>query len=70
MIPFCDNKLCRLHSVQIEGPQFDVVTYKEANGNKCRARRFIIEVKDGDITGKRVSLCEICANAAVMINNG
>lgn len=65
MIFFCDNKLCRLH-LPIEGPQFDVITYKEANGNKCRARRLIIR---DDAKKIDWAFCEICANSVAMVNN-
>lgn len=65
MIPFCDNPLCRLHSVEIEGPEFDVVSYTEANGKEVRSRRRGVRVQD---TGEIFFLCEICANAVRLVN--
>lgn len=67
MVPFCDNKLCRLHSVEIQGPEFDVVDYVEANGKKVRARRKIIADKQ---TRETWAFCEICANAVAMVCEG
>jgi len=66
MVHFCDNKLCRLHSVEIQGPEFDVVTYTEANGKNVRARRFILADPERKQTW---AFCEICANAVAMVNN-
>jgi len=65
MIPFCDNKLCRLHSVEIQGPEFDVVTYKEANGKEVKSRRRIVCVQD---TRQTFALCDICAYAVALVN--
>jgi len=66
MVPFCDNPLCRLHSVEIEGPEFNVVDYVEANGNKVRAKRFIISDPERKETW---ALCDICAYAVSMIHS-
>lgn len=65
---FCDNKLCRLHSVEIDGPQIDVCEYVEANGKKVRARRFILADKGNP--GPTWALCDICAHAVAMIHSG
>lgn len=67
MIPFCDNKLCRLHSVEIQGPQFDVCDYTEANGKQVRAKRYIICEPERRETW---AFCDICAYAVSMVNKG
>lgn len=65
MIPFCDNRLCRLHSVQIRGPEFDVVRYVEANGKLVESKRKLIYNKNRRTI---FALCEICAYVVAMIN--
>jgi hypothetical protein len=66
MIPFCDNPLCRLHAVEISGPEFDVADYVEANGKKVRAKRRII----ADVATKETwAFCDICANSVAMVNS-
>jgi len=67
VISFCDNRLCRLHSVEIQGPEFDVVDYTEANGKQVRARRRIIADPERNQTW---ALCDICASAVAMVNEG
>lgn len=66
MTPFCENRLCRLHSVKIEGPE-RFVKYIEANGNECQARRMVLY--NAELKQTR-AFCEICANAALMIHEG
>ena len=65
MTSFCQNTLCRLHSVQVEEPQ-NVCDYVEANGKTVRAKRFFIR------DGKNGSwfFCDICANAIAMVYEG
>jgi hypothetical protein len=61
---FCDNRLCRLHAFEIPGPEYDLVTYTEANGKNVKSRRWSIYV-DGKA---KVDLCDICAYAVAMVN--
>jgi hypothetical protein len=64
-IKFCENELCRLNSVEIAGPEFDVVTYREANGKEVKSKRHIIVVLG---TTTKFALCDICAYVAAMVS--
>lgn len=64
-LPFCDNPTCRLHSVKIEGPEFNAVNYVEANGRRVYSERRLIRVTERNTI---FALCTICAYAVAMVN--
>ncbi len=68
MIHFCENPMCRLHSVELTGPEFDVVKYREANGREVVARRCIIALIDAPDVTQTFAFCDTCAYVAAMIN--
>lgn len=65
MIPFCDNKLCRLHSIEV-GKDFQFMEFVEEDGRRARVRRMILA--DANKPGQTWAFCEICANAVAMVN--
>jgi hypothetical protein len=64
MSPFCENKLCRLQSVDAPG-QVESCSYVEVNGNTVTARRVLLADK---ARNKAWVLCEICAHAVAVVN--